>query len=138
MTDIAMRLPANRQHPRPTIDAEMSHTLAMLNQPFDHEGLRPTVEHVDEDDIGRLSAEAVQAQYEATAKCVEQMGEMILDNMAKVQALTKEADAALKLIAEAAKVVRDKGNLFSAQIDQASAALKAACDTCKAVMERNG
>ena len=75
---------------------------------------------VQEQDIGRLSAEAVLAQYEAAAKSVEGMGDEIKDRIKRLEAALVEADQDLKLVAEAAAAIREKGRLVYVQIEEAS------------------
>jgi transposase-like protein len=88
------------------------------------------VEHVNEKDIGRLSAEAVLTQYEATAKAVETMGTEVKDRIAKLEAAMREADEALKLVAEAAHSIRERGKLVQVQIEEATQLSKEIRDTC--------
>lgn len=72
-------------------------------------------------DLGKLSAEAVQTQYELAAKAVEELGVAVRERIARLQAALEECDSDLKLLADAAAHIRDKGNLVYAQIDEASA-----------------
>lgn len=78
-------------------------------------GVQVTVE-----DVGRLSAEAVQAQYDAAAKAVENMGVEVKERIQKLEAMLLECDKDMKLLAECANVIREKGNMVRAQIDEAS------------------
>jgi signal recognition particle GTPase len=78
------------------------------------------VEHIDEKDVGRLSAEAVLSQYEVAAKAVESMGDEIKERIKKLEAALIEADKDLKLVAEAAQAIREKGKLVQVQIEEAS------------------
>lgn len=83
-----------------------------------------------EQDIGRLSAEAVLAQYEAAAKSVEGMGEEIKDRIKRLEAALVEADADLKLVAEAAAAIREKGRLVYVQIEEAAGVSQKIRDAC--------
>jgi septal ring factor EnvC (AmiA/AmiB activator) len=74
------------------------------------------------DDLGRMSGEAIMAQYEAAAKSVEEMGENVKDRTAKLEAALADCDADMKLIREAATFIREKGKHVQAQIEAASAA----------------
>lgn len=78
------------------------------------------IQHVDEKDVGRLSAEAVLAQYEAAAKAVEGMGNEIKERIKRLEAALIEADKDMKLVAEAAAAIREKGKLVYIQIEEAS------------------
>ena len=88
------------------------------------------VEHVNEEDVGRLSAEAVLAQYEFAAKGVETMGDEIKDRISKLETAMREADEAMKLVAEAAAAIREKGKLVHLQIEEATQLSKDIRDAC--------
>jgi uncharacterized coiled-coil DUF342 family protein len=88
------------------------------------------VEHVNEEDVGRLSAEAVLAQYEAAAKGVETMGDEIKDRISKLETAMREADEAMKLVAEAAAAIREKGKMVHLQIEEATQLSKDIRDAC--------
>ena len=81
-------------------------------------------------DLGRLSAEAVLAQYEQTAKSVELLGDAAKEWITKLEDIFKELDENLKLIASAAEKVRKKGDSIHSQIAEASALSKIIRDTC--------
>jgi methyl-accepting chemotaxis protein len=78
--------------------------------------------HVE--DLGRMSAEAVLAQYETAAREFEIMGDEIKARIEKLQASLDDAHEALRLLADAAKAIRDKGQLAHAQIEEMSAVTK--------------
>jgi predicted LPLAT superfamily acyltransferase len=85
-------------------------------------------------DLGRLSAEAVQAQYEEAAKSVEAMGNAVKDRIVKLEAALHECDADMKALAEMAASVREKGKLIFAQIEEAnnvSKDIRTACEDFK-------
>jgi hypothetical protein len=88
------------------------------------------IEHVQEKDIGRLSAEAVLAQYEAAAKSVEGMGDEIKERIRRLEAALVEADKDMKLVAEAAAAIREKGKLVYAQIEEASSLSEGIRNAC--------
>jgi len=86
------------------------------------------------DDLGRMSAEAVLAQYEAAAKAVEDMGASVKERISKITASLTECDVDMKLIAETAAAIREKGKLVQVQIEEASAlssSIRTACDDFK-------
>jgi hypothetical protein len=72
------------------------------------------------ENLGRLSAEAVQAQYETAAKSVEAMGDEVRVRIGKLEAALAECDADMRLIAEGANAIREKGRLVYAQIEEAA------------------
>jgi hypothetical protein len=90
------------------------------------------------DDIGRLSAEAVLAQYDHAAKCVEELGLEVKERIRKLEGQLKEADADLKLIAEAADKIRDKGKMVHLQIEEASQLSKDIRETCAEFVRKVG
>ena len=82
----------------------------------------PVERAVDEGDIGRLSAEAVQAQYEAAALSVEQMSAAVRKRM---EATLSDCDAEMGRLADAAAAIREKGKQVYLQIERDSALSKA-------------
>lgn len=92
----------------------------------------------EEPDIGKLSAEAVQAQYEHAARSVEHMGEEIQDRIRKLNAALGECHGDMGLLAEAAKAIRDKGHLVAAQIQEAANVSKTIRETCAAIGSKLG
>jgi methyl-accepting chemotaxis protein len=80
----------------------------------------PAVRETAIEDLGRMSADAVLAQYESAAREFEVMGEEVKDRIEKLRASLEEADASMKLLTEAAKAIRDKGKLAHAQIEEMS------------------
>jgi hypothetical protein len=96
-----------------------------------HDGL-PTVNYVTnadtfnnlfppEPDIGRLSAEAVQQQYDLAAKSVAAMGEVIKGHIGRLEATLRECDADMKAVAEASVEIAAKGQLIAAEIEHTHA-----------------
>jgi hypothetical protein len=101
---------------------------------------RPVIQPAapQQDDIGRLSAEAVLAQYDHAAKCVEELGLEVKERIRKLEDQLKEADADLKLIGEAANKIREKGKLVHAQIEEASQLSKDIRETCAEFVRKVG
>ena len=98
-------------------DIDMEHELGQLlktaSQP-----LVPMVKKVD--DLGKMSGEAIMAQYEAAARSVEEMGEDVKERIAKLEAAMEECHKDMRLITEAAVFIREKGTAMRAQIEKAS------------------
>jgi predicted Zn-ribbon and HTH transcriptional regulator len=88
------------------------------------------------ENLGRLSAEAVQAQYETAAKSVEAMGDEVRVRIGKLEAALAECDADMRLIAEGANAIREK--LVSLQIEEASIQCKDIRDICDALKANSG
>ena len=76
------------------------------------------------DDIGKLSADAVQEQYKMAAKSVEDMGEEIQSRIRALEAAMRECDEDMKLLKEAADAIREKGKHAHAEIERTSAVSK--------------
>jgi hypothetical protein len=86
------------------------------------------------DDLGRMSAEAVLTQYEATAKAVEEMGNDVKEMVKKLGYSLIECDNDMKVVAETAAAIREKGKHSQALIEQVSAlssSIRAACEEFK-------
>ena len=82
------------------------------------------------DDLGRMSAEAVLAQYEETARQVEEMGSIVKDTVKRLGEKLIECNADMKHVAETAAAIRDKGKHTEALIDQVTALSKSIRDAC--------
>jgi methyl-accepting chemotaxis protein len=127
MTDIVRHRP---------LDPTIARNLQLLGE---QENSRPTVVRpVDGDDISRLSAEAVHAQYEQVAKGIEEMGELVRDFALKLENEMVEYDANLKLLADAARTIREKGHHTSALIERSSAVTRELRSTLQALIEKVG
>jgi hypothetical protein len=74
-----------------------------------------------DEDIGRLSAEAVQKQYEVAAKAVTEMGEVIKERIKRLEQALQECDNDMKVIAEMAAAIVDKGTHVAAEIEHTNA-----------------
>lgn len=96
------------------------------------------IEPVGESDVGRLSAEAVLAQYEAAAKAVEGMGDDVKIRIDRLEKALTEADQDLKLVAETAAAIREKGKLVQVQIEEASTLSKDIKDACAEFRKKVG
>jgi len=101
---------------RPQLNAELNN----IEQALQDQRAGTAIAHIGAADLGRLSAEAVMASYEAAAKAVENMGEEVKTRIKRLEASLRECDEDLKLVAEAAAHIRDKGNHVQAQIDEAA------------------
>jgi uncharacterized protein YfcZ (UPF0381/DUF406 family) len=89
-------------------------------------------------EVGRLSAEAVLAEYEQAARSVEAMGEDVKERIRRLEAALLEADADLKTIAEAARDIREKGKLIFVQIEEASSVSNEIRTTCTEFRKKVG
>jgi len=89
-------------------------------------------------DLGRMSAEAVNEQYEAAAKAFEDMAPEVKQRVASIAGALLELDADLKTIAEMAAAIRDKGKRVQLQIEEASALSNDIRDAALDVKKRLG
>jgi uncharacterized coiled-coil DUF342 family protein len=90
------------------------------------------------DELGRMSAEAVLAQYEATAQEVEKMGDTVKDSVKKLGQALIECDNDMKVVMETASAIRDKGKhneALIARISDMSKVIREACSAFKKQME---
>jgi hypothetical protein len=103
-----------------------------------HPKLVRAEEHAAEnlDNLGKMSADAVRAQYEAAAKSFEVMGEEVKDRINKLEASLAEAAASMKLLEEAAAAIRDQGKLAHMQIAEMSNVTKHINGMCSDVMKK--
>jgi len=99
---------------------------------------QPVIMPAVDTNLGRMSAEAVLAQYEAAAKAVEEMGGEIKDRIRRLEAALTEADETMKKLAEAAKGIRDQGKRVQVQIEEASAVSSDIRAACIEVMRKVG
>jgi hypothetical protein len=88
------------------------------------------------DNLGKMSADAVRAQYEAAAKAFEVMGEEVKDRINKLEASLDEAAASMKLLSEAAAAIREQGKLAHMQIAEMSSVTKHINGMCADVMKK--
>jgi len=90
------------------------------------------------ENLGRLSAEAVQAQYETAAEAVQTMGAEVKTRITKLEAAMADCDMCMKTLAEAAAAIREKGKLVYAQIEESATLCTEIRDTCEALKVRLG
>ena len=92
------------------------------------------VEHQDGiSQLGRLSAEAVVREYEATAQIVEAMGKELLDLATNASAMVAELEIVLKEVNEAAATVREHGKRVFLHIQNCSQMADEARKACNDV-----
>jgi predicted ribosome quality control (RQC) complex YloA/Tae2 family protein len=94
------------------------------------------IEQPHVNDIGRLSAAAVQEQFEFAAQAVEELGDELQQRRARLEAATHEIDNDLKLVAKAAALIRDKGQRVYAEIEQNAELSKEIRAVCQDIVGR--
>jgi hypothetical protein len=111
---------------------------ASIEQALAHAHRMPANKSNELDELGRMSAEAVLTQYEATAKEVEKMGDLVKDMVKRLGQSLIECDNDMRVVAETAAAIRDKGKHSEALIQQVSAlstGIRQACEDFKKKME---
>jgi len=100
----------------------------------------PYVEHhADVDQIGKLSAEAVIAQYEGAVKALEAMGTTLIDCVKRAEKMAAECKDAIAYVQDTAQKYREEAKLVFNRIEQASvmtAEVRLLCDEMRKKIER--
>jgi len=92
--------------------------------------------HQDADQVGRLTAEAVVHQYEATAQSVEEMG---IDLKAYAKFLIEELERtqeAVKYVADTVQSIRDEGKRSFERVQQRSMITTQVRDACAEIRNK--
>jgi hypothetical protein len=99
----------------------------------------PYVEHrADVDQIGKLSAEAVIAQYEGAVKALEAMGTTLIDCVKRAEKMASECKDAIAYVQDTAEKYREEAKLIFDRIEQASvmtAEVRSVCDEMRKRIE---
>jgi hypothetical protein len=116
--------PRSAQLPQPTVGAP---SLAMPDY----------VEHRDgATEIGKLSAEAVVREYEATAKEIEAMGAEVLERVKQCEAMTRDAVAVTEELREIAGRYREEAKRAFDHIESCSLVVAEARKTCTELKDK--
>jgi hypothetical protein len=99
----------------------------------------PYVEHhPDVDQIGKLSAEAVTAQYEGAVKALEAMGTTLIDCVERAEKMAAGCKDAIAYVQDTAQKYREEAKLIFDRIEQASvmtAEVRSICDEMRKKIE---
>jgi hypothetical protein len=99
----------------------------------------PYVEHrADVDQIGKLSAEAVIAQYEGAVRALEAMGTTLIDCVQRAEKMAAECKDAIAYVHDTAQKYREEAKLIFERIQQASvmtAEVRSVCDEMRKRIE---
>jgi hypothetical protein len=99
----------------------------------------PYVEHhPDVDQIGKLSAEAVTAQYEGAVKAFEAMGTTLIDCVTRAEKMAAGCKDAIAYVQDTAQKYREEAKLIFDRIEQASvmtAEVRSLCDEMRKKIE---
>jgi hypothetical protein len=87
--------------------------------------------HADVDQIGKLSAEAVIAQYEDAVKALEAMGTTLIDCVKRAEKMAAGCKDAIAYVQDTAQKYREEAKVIVDRIEQASvmtAEVRSVCD----------
>ena len=90
----------------------------------------------DVTEIGKLSAEAIVKEYEATAKEIEAMGEFVKEMVQRCEQLTASSAAMLKDIKLTAMRYRKEGKRMFDEIEQCSKATDEVRSLCESFRDK--
>ena len=94
--------------------------------------------HAEVDQIGKLSAEAVAAQYEDAVKALEAMGTTLIDCVQRAEKMAAGCKDAIAYVQDTAQKYREEANLIFDRIQQASvmtAEVRSVCDDMRKRIE---
>jgi hypothetical protein len=95
------------------------------------------VEHRDgATEIGKLSAEAVVAEYEAAAKEIEAMGVELIERVKQCEAMTRDALAVTGELNETARRYREEAKRVFVEIENCSRVTAEVRQTCTDLKEK--
>ena len=99
----------------------------------------PYVEHhANVDQIGKLSAEAVIAQYEGAVKALEEMGVTLIDCVKRAENMAAGCRDAIAYVQDTAQKYREEAKLIFDRIEQASmmtSEVRSVCDEMRKKIE---
>ena len=95
------------------------------------------VEHrADVDQIGKLGAEAVIAQYEGAVKALEAMGTTLIDCVQRAETMAAGCKDAIAYVQDTAQKYREEAKLIFDRIQQASVMTSEVVSVCDAMRKR--
>jgi hypothetical protein len=87
-------------------------------------------------EIGKLSAEAVVAEYEAAAKEIEAMGVQLIERVKQCEAMTRDALAVTGELKETARRYREEAKRVFVEIENCSRVTAEVRQTCSDLKEK--
>ena len=97
----------------------------------------PHVEHhADVDQIGKLGAEAVIAQYEGAVKALEAMGTTLIDCVQRAETMAAGCKDAITYVQDTAQKYREEAKLIFDRIQQASVMTSEVVSVCDAMRKK--
>ena len=94
--------------------------------------------HAEVDQIGKLSAEAVIAQYEDAVKALEAMGTTLIDCVQRAEKMAAGCKDAITYVQDTAQKYREEAKVIFDRIEQASvmtAEVRSVCDEMRKRIE---
>jgi ABC-type hemin transport system substrate-binding protein len=134
------------------VEHDIARTLAKSPPPRDHRRIdfAPAIRtqtppmpayvehHADVDQIGKLSAEAVIAQYEDAVKALEAMGTTLIDCVKRAEKMAAGCKDAIAYVQDTAQKYREEAKVIFDRIEQASvmtAEVRSVCDEMRKKIE---
>jgi hypothetical protein len=99
----------------------------------------PYAHHAEVDQVGKLSAESVIAQYESAVKALEAMGTTLIDCVKRAEKMAAGCKDAIAYVQDTAQKYREEAKLIFDRIEQASAMtaeVRSVCDEMRRKMEQ--
>jgi len=125
--ELRKRPPVREQNPMQAALSVSAPTLAMPDYVEHREGAT---------EIGKLSAEAVVREYEATAKEIEAMGTELIERVRQCEAMTRDALAVNEELREMANRYREEAKRVFVQIESCSLVTAEVRKTCLELKEK--
>jgi len=125
--ELRKRPPIREQQPVQAALSVSAPTLAMPDYVEHREGAT---------EIGKLSAEAVVREYEATAKEIEAMGTELIERVRQCEAMTRDALAVNEELREMANRYREEAKRVFLQIENCSLVTAEVRKTCLELKEK--
>jgi hypothetical protein len=125
--ELRKRPPIREQNPMQAALSVSAPTLAMPDYVEHREGAT---------EIGKLSAEAVVREYEATAKEIEAMGSELIERVRQCEAMTRDALAVNEELREMANRYREEAKRVFVQIENCSLVTAEVRKTCLELKEK--
>ena len=136
VTDMEREIQAELRH-RPPLHETRTTRLDPPNVGAPTLAMPDYVEHRDgATEIGKLSAEAVVREYEATAKEIESMGAELLDRVKECEAMTRDAIAVTEELKQVAARYREEAKRVFEHIETCSLVVAEARKTCTDLKDR--
>ncbi len=136
LTDLEREIRAEVRN-MPTVHEPLSSNLSAPTVAAPGLAMPDYVEHREgATEIGRLSAEAVVREYEATAKEIESMGGEVIERVKECEALTRDALAVIRELNEIAARYREEAKRVFEHIENCSLMVAEARNTCTKLRDK--